>query len=82
MHYPNFGEMAAHLACKFNAASIPAIAAMAEENPAVSHCYQQVPIVKMSVGQNHFRFLLHAQKLINGGNRSNSFGNKPKFSKN
>ena len=40
MHYPNFGEMAAHLACKFNAA-------MAEENPAVSHYYQQVPIVKM-----------------------------------
>ena len=47
MHYPNFGEMAAHLACKFNAAGIPAIAAMAEENPAVSHYYQQVPIVKM-----------------------------------
>ena len=43
----NFGEMAAHLACKFNAAGIPAIAAMAEENPAVSHYYQQVPIVKM-----------------------------------
>ena len=50
MHYPNFGEMAAHLACKFNARSIPQCA-MAEENPAVSHCYQQVPIVKMSVGQ-------------------------------
>ena len=32
MHYP---------------AGIPAIAAMAEENPAVSHYYQQVPIVKM-----------------------------------
>ena len=47
MHYPNFGEMAARLACKFNAAGIPAIAAMAEENPAVSHYYQQVPIVKM-----------------------------------
>ena len=43
MHYPNFGEMAAHLACKFNAAAFPHCA-MAEENPAVSHCYQQVPI--------------------------------------
>ncbi|EEU88149.1 predicted protein [Enterococcus faecalis ARO1/DG] len=32
--------------------------------------------------KNHFGFLLHAQKLINGGNKSNSFGNKPKFSKN
>ncbi|MDU1147246.1 MAG: hypothetical protein E6795_10985, partial [Enterococcus faecalis] len=32
--------------------------------------------------KNHFGFLLHAQKLINGGNRTNSFGNKPKFSKN
>ena len=40
-------EKLAHLACKFNAAGIPAIAAMAEENPAVSHYYQQVPIVKM-----------------------------------
>ncbi|KXF69378.1 hypothetical protein AQ486_14280 [Enterococcus faecalis] len=32
--------------------------------------------------KNHFGFLLHAQKLINGGNKSNSFGNKPEFSKN
>jgi len=32
--------------------------------------------------KNHFGFLLHAQKLINGGNRTNSFGNNPKFSKN
>ncbi|EJV26272.1 hypothetical protein HMPREF1339_01409 [Enterococcus faecalis ERV72] len=29
--------------------------------------------------KNHFGFLLHAQKLINGGNRSKSFGNKPKI---
>jgi len=42
-------------------------------------------VIKSSKGawdKNHFGFLLHAQKLINGGNRSNSFGNKPKFSKN
>ncbi len=41
-------------------------------------------VIKSSKGawdKNHFGFLLHAQKLINGGNRSNSFGNKPKFSK-
>lgn len=25
MHYPNFGEMVAHLACKFNVSSIPAL---------------------------------------------------------
>ncbi|WP_347475573.1 hypothetical protein, partial [Enterococcus faecalis] len=37
---------------------------------------------KRAWDKNHFGFLLHAQKLINGGNRSNSFGNKPKFSKN
>ncbi|EFU11590.1 hypothetical protein HMPREF9517_01868 [Enterococcus faecalis TX1341] len=37
---------------------------------------------KKSGGQKSLGFLLHAQKLINGGNRSNSFGNKPKFSKN
>ncbi|EGO8602788.1 hypothetical protein DSH61_06060 [Enterococcus faecalis] len=27
-------------------------------------------------------FLFQNQKLINGGNRTSSFGNKPKFSKN
>ncbi|WP_459254291.1 hypothetical protein, partial [Enterococcus faecalis] len=32
--------------------------------------------------KNHFGFLFQAQNLINGGNRTNSFGNKPKFSKN
>ena len=31
MHYPNFGEMAARLACKFNAVGIPAITAMAKK---------------------------------------------------
>ncbi|MGH2311404.1 GrdB-related putative oxidoreductase, partial [Enterococcus faecalis] len=45
--YRNFGEMVPHLASKFNAAGLPAIAAMAEQNPAVSLYYQQVPIVKM-----------------------------------
>ncbi|EFM75908.1 hypothetical protein HMPREF9521_02263 [Enterococcus faecalis TX2134] len=37
---------------------------------------------KRAWDKNHFGFLLHAQKLINGGNKSNSFGNKPEFSKN
>lgn len=47
MHYLILEKWLLVTACKFNAAGIPAIAAMAEENPAVSHYYQQVPIVKM-----------------------------------
>ncbi|MCU9766701.1 hypothetical protein N4864_11985, partial [Enterococcus faecalis] len=39
-------------------------------------------IEKGAWDKNHFGFLSHAQKLINGGNRSNPFGSKPKFSKN
>ncbi|MDK6312067.1 hypothetical protein QP206_26460, partial [Escherichia coli] len=37
---------------------------------------------KRAWDKNHFGFLFRAQNLINGGNRTNSFGNKPKFSQN
>lgn len=47
MQYPNFGEMAAKLAISFNQYGIPAIAAMAIENPATESYKNQVSIVKM-----------------------------------
>ena len=60
MHYPNFGEMAAHLACKFNAAAFRNCGDGRRKSSSQSLLSASADC-EDERGQNHFRFLLHAQ---------------------